>query len=297
MYCYILSDYLKETFGEKLYKLTLSSGMTCPNRDGTCGNKGCIFCSDKGAGEFSQSSALTITQQIENAKNITPTISGRYIAYFQSFTNTYAPIEQIKELYSPIVRREDIAILSIATRPDCLSDEIINFLSELNQIKPVWIELGLQTSNEETARFIRRGYPLDVYKQTALKLKRAGIKVITHLILGLPQETKQDMIASAKLAGEMSDGIKFHNLYVTKGTDLAALYNDGEIKLLSKEEYIDVLCECIRVIPKNIVIHRLTGDADKKDLIAPIWSADKIHLLREINNAFYDRNINQGEYL
>ena len=295
MFCYMLSDYLKETFGEKLYKLTLSSGMTCPNRDGKCGYKGCIFCGDKGAGEFAQSAALTINEQIENAKKTTPTVSGKYIAYFQSFTNTYAPLDYLRKLYIPIVMRDDIAVLSIATRPDCLSDEIIDFLSELNNIKPVWIELGLQTINESTAKFIRRGYTLDVYTDAATKLRKKGIKVITHLILGLPFETKSDMINSAEYAGRFSDGIKLHTLYITKDSDLFELYKKGKITLITKYEYIDILCECIRVIPKSAVIHRLTGDADKTKLVAPNWSADKIRLLRDINNAFYDRNIIQGE--
>lgn len=295
MYCYMLSDYLKDTFGEKLYKLTLSSGMTCPNRDGRCGTKGCIFCSDKGAGEFSQSATLSISDQIENAKITTPTVSGKYIAYFQSFTNTYAPLTRIKDLYAQVVTRDDIAVLSIATRPDCLDNDVIEYLSELNRIKPVWIELGLQTSNEHTAKFIRRGYTLDVYVNAAQKLRQNGIKVITHLILGLPYETKRDMIESARFAGKLSDGIKLHTLYVTKGSDLAELYRNNKINLFSKDEYIDILCECVRVIPKEVVIHRLTGDADKNQLIAPLWSADKIHLLRDINNAFYDRNITQGE--
>lgn len=297
MFCYMLSDYLKKFYGEKLYKLSLSSGMTCPNRDGTCGEKGCIFCSSKGSGEFTQDSSLSTSEQIEKAKLNTPTKSGKYIAYFQSFTNTYSTPDKIKELYTPVINRDDIAILSIATRPDCLSDDIIEVLSELNKIKPIWIELGLQTTNDKTADFIRRGYPLSAYAEAVTKLRSEDIAVITHLILGLPGENKEDMLSSARFAGNMSDGIKFHMLYITEDSDLADLYKQKQIDLLSRDEYIDILCDCIRVIPKNVVIHRMTGDADKNKLLAPKWSAGKIRLLREINNALYDRDITQGEAL
>ncbi|MBQ4568765.1 MAG: TIGR01212 family radical SAM protein [Ruminococcus sp.] len=297
MYYNKLSDYLKKEYGEKLYKLLLTSGMTCPNRDGTCGTNGCIFCSEEGSGEFAADSKLSINEQIEFSKRTVPSVSGKYIAYFQSFTNTYASAERIKALYYPVVCRDDIAVLSIATRPDCLSDETISVLSELNRIKPVWVELGLQTIHEQSAQFIRRGYPLPVYENAAKLLKNAGIKVITHLILGLPFETKNDMLRSAEFAGRMSDGIKFHMLYIQKGTDIAKLYEKNTFRLLEKEEYIDILCDCIRLLPANVVIHRLTGDADKSKLIAPMWSADKIKLLKDINNAFYDRDICQGEHL
>ena len=292
----MLSDYLKKNYNTKLYKLMLSSGFTCPNRDGKCGTKGCIFCSESGAGEFAQSADLSFEEQIRIAKLSAPQ-SKQYIAYFQSFTNTYATPDEIEKLYTPVVLRDDIAVLSIATRPDCLSEKIIEVLSKLNAIKPVWVELGLQTIHENTANFIRRGYPLAVYTDAVKRLKSAGIKVITHLILGLPGECKDDMIKSAAFAGKLSDGIKFHSLYITKNTDLAKLYIDSKIKLLTQEEYIDILCECIRVIPKNVAIHRLTGDPKKSTLIAPIWTRDKIKLLKEINNAFYDRNITQGEKL
>jgi len=297
MYIYMLSDYLKETYGKKLHKLLLTSGFTCPNRDGKRGSRGCIFCSTKGAGEFSENKSLPISIQIDNAKKKLPNNDDKFIAYFQSFTNTYAKAEELEALYYPIVHRDDIAILDIATRPDCLSEEIITILEKLNKIKPVWIELGLQTIHEDTAEFIRRGYKLPVYSEAVEKLKKAGIKVITHLILGLPGETKEQMIESAKFAGLYSDGIKIHSLYITKDCDLAKLYIENKISLISKEQYIDALCECLRVIPENVIIHRLTGDADKNILIAPLWSLDKVRLLRDINHAFYDRNISQGENL
>lgn len=299
MHCYMLSDYLKEQYGTKIYKLLLSGGMTCPNRDGKCGVGGCIFCSSGGSGEFSQDSRLTVDEQIEREKEKLKdkSRSDKYIAYFQAFSNTYAPVEYLRELYIPIVMRDDIAVLSIATRPDCLSDEIIDLLIELNKIKPVWVELGLQTKNEKTAEFINRGYKNEVYEIAVEKLKRAKINVITHLILGLPYETKEDMIASTRYAGLHSDGIKFHLLYVVKDTILANLYEKGEFELITMDEYIDILCDCIRSIPAEVVIHRLTGDPDKSSLIAPLWSADKVKVLREIHNAIYDKNVIQGEFL
>lgn len=297
MYINMLSDYLKEIFGEKLYRLSLNGGMSCPNRDGTCGNYGCIFCSESGSGEFTPDIRLNINEQIEQAKALVAnkSKSDKYIAYFQAFSNTYAPVEYLKELYYEVINREDIAILSIATRPDCINKDVLCLLYELNKIKPVWVELGLQTSNEDTAEFIRRGYKNDVYETAAENLKRVGCKVITHIILSLPFETKTDMIKTTEYAGKHSDGVKFHMLYVLRSTDLAKLYEYNQFKLLNFEEYIDVLCECIRVLPKHIVVHRITGDPDKKNLVAPLWTANKKKVLREIHNAFVDRNINQGE--
>lgn len=296
----MLSDYLKNLYGRKVYKLSLSGGMTCPNRDGVCGSGGCIFCSEDGAGEFAEKYNHDISLQIDRAKlrlSEKEREHDGYIAYFQAFTNTYADVKHLERLYTEVIARDDILILSIATRPDCLEDEKIELLNKLNKIKPVWVELGLQTSKDETADFIRRGYPLSLYLEKAKKLKDNGITVITHLILGLPNETKADMIKSAKLAGENSHGIKFHMLYVQKNTELYNMYMDNKIELLNLDEYVDILCDCIRHLPENVVIHRMTGDAPKESLIAPIWSQDKIKVLREIHNAFYDKNLIQGEYL
>lgn len=297
MYINMLSDYLKDNFGEKLYRISLDGGMTCPNRDGTCGTKGCIFCSESGSGEFTPDKFMSLDSQIEFGKSLVAkkSKSDRYIAYFQAFSNTYAPMEYLRKLYFEVINRDDIAVLSIATRPDCINDDVIELLGELNKIKPVWIELGLQSSNEKTARFIRRGYENHVYEKAVNKLKSIGCKVITHIILGLPDETKDDMLKTAEYAGKFSDGVKFHMLYITKDSDLALYYKETGFHLLSREEYIDILCECLRVIPKNVVIHRLTGDGDKSKLIAPLWTLNKKRVLREINNAFIDRNIEQGE--
>lgn len=299
MYINRLSDYLKESFGTKLYRISLDGGMTCPNRDGSCGTKGCIFCGEKGSGEFTPDRAVSLDSQIEGAKALVAhkAKSKKYIAYFQAFSNTYAPIDYLRELYYKVILREDIEVLSIATRPDCINDSVIKLLDELNRIKPVWIELGLQTCNEKTARLIRRGYENSVYENAVASLKKIGCQVITHIIFGLPHESKEDMLKTARYAGKHSDGLKLHMLYITKSTDLAKLYEESPFHLLSREEYIDILCCSLRLIPKDRIIHRLTGDACRKDLIAPLWTKDKRRVLREIENAFKDRNICQGEGL
>lgn len=299
MYINRLSDYLKESFGTKLYRISLDGGMTCPNRDGSCGTRGCIFCGEKGSGEFTPDRAVNLDSQIEDAKALVAhkAKSKKYIAYFQAFSNTYAPIDYLRELYYKVILREDIEVLSIATRPDCINDSVIKLLDELNRIKPVWIELGLQTCNEKTARLIRRGYENSVYENAVASLKKIGCQVITHIIFGLPHESKEDMLKTARYAGKHSDGLKLHMLYITKSTDLAKLYEESPFHLLSREEYIDILCCSLRLIPKDRIIHRLTGDACRKDLIAPLWTKDKRRVLREIENAFKDRNICQGEGL
>jgi len=297
MYINMLSDYLKEKYGEKYYRLSLNGGMTCPNRDGTCGTKGCIFCTESGSGEFTPEVFLSLDEQIETAKSLVAnkSTSDKYIAYFQAFSNTYAPIEYLRKLYFEVIRRDDIAILSIATRPDCINPDVLKLLSELNSIKPVWVELGLQTSKEDTAKLIRRGYKNYVYEKAAESVRNIGCHVITHIILGLPYESKEDMIKSAEYAAKLSDGLKFHMLYVAKNTDIESMYLNNKLRLLERDEYIDILCQCLRVVPADVVIHRITGDADKNSLLAPEWTANKKRVLREIKNAFIDRNIIQGE--
>lgn len=296
MYYYSLNEYLKNTFGEKVYKISLNGGMTCPNRDGTLGTKGCIFCSRGGSGEFSADSLLSVTQQIEQAKLKikAKTDCKRFIAYFQPFTNTYADVKYLQKIFYEAIDNPEIVVLSIATRPDCLSDEILRLLNELNRIKPVWVELGLQTIHKSTSDYIRRCYELDVYDNVVKNLKEIGVDVITHIILGLPFETKQMMLESVKYAGERSSGIKLQLLHVLKNTDLIDDYNKGLFKTLSMEEYIDILCDCVEILPADTVIHRLTGDGDKKLLVAPLWSADKKRVLNSINRAFRERNIVQG---
>lgn len=286
MQYYSLNKYLRDTFGDKVYKLSLNAGFTCPNRDGKLGTRGCIFCSAGGSGDFAESSSLSITQQIERGKErVAKKIkSGKYIAYFQAYTNTYAPVEILKSKYMEAVNHKDIVALSVATRPDCLGDDVLKLLDEINKIKPVFVELGLQTIHERTARYIRRGYTLDVYDKAVSDLKKIGVNTVVHLILGLPGETKQDMLDSVKYVCESGiDGIKLQLLHVLKNTDLEKDYAQGKFKTLEIDEYLDILKSCVDIIPDNIVIHRLTGDGAKKDLISPLWSADKKKVLNAIN--------------
>ncbi len=282
-----LNNYLKERFGEKVYKIALNGGFTCPNRDGTIDTRGCIFCSKGGSGDFAESPSLTITEQIENGKKrLEKKIkNGKYIAYFQAFTNTYAPVERLRAIYEEAINHPDIVALSIGTRPDCLGDDILALLDELNRIKPIFVELGLQTINEDTAKYIRRGYTLEVYDKAVADLHKIGINVVTHIILGLPNESKDDMLKSVEYACKVTDGIKLQLLHILKGTDLAKDYEQGKFKVLTLEQYTEIIKECVQIIPENVVIHRLTGDGAKKDLIAPLWSADKKTVLNTINRA------------
>lgn len=286
-----LNNYLKERFGEKVYKIALNGGFTCPNRDGKIGTKGCIFCSKGGSGDFAESPDLTITEQIENGKKrLEKKIkNGKYIAYFQAFTNTYAPVEKLRAIYTEAIIHPDIVALSIGTRPDCLGDDVLALLDELNKIKPIFVELGLQTINEDTAKYIRRGYTLEVYDKAVTDLHKIDINVVTHIILGLPGESKNDMLKSVEYACKVTDGIKLQLLHILKGTDLAKDYEQGKFEVLTLEQYTEIIKECVQIIPENVVIHRLTGDGAKKDLIAPLWSADKKTVLNTINRALKDK--------
>ncbi len=282
----LLNGYLRERFGCKVYKISINGGFTCPNRDGTVGTGGCIFCSAGGSGEFSTDPLMSVTDQIEEArKKVSSKIKdGKYIAYFQSFTGTYAPTERLRQLYEEAIAHPDVAALSIATRPDCLPEEVLDLLEELNRIKPVWTELGLQTIHENTAKLINRCYDLKVYDRALSELKKRGIEVITHVILGLPGETRDDMYETVKYVCDAgTDGIKLQLLHVLKGTVLESMYEKGEFSVLTEDEYIDILKECVKLIPDRVVIHRLTGDGDKKILTAPLWSGDKKHVLNRIN--------------
>lgn len=280
-----LNSYLKEKFGCKVYKISLDCGFTCPNRDGTLGYGGCIFCSEGGSGDFAESRTLGVTEQIESGKEKVKNKikNGKYIAYFQAFTNTYTGVNTLEKIFSEAINHPDIVALSVATRPDCLEQEKIELLGRLNKIKPIFVELGLQTVNEKTAKYIRRGYSLDVYDDAVKRLHEQGINVVTHIIIGLPYETKEDMLSSVKYVCKVTDGIKLQLLHILKGTDLAKDYFEHKFKVLSLEEYTDVIAECVKIIPENVVIHRLTGDGAKKDLIAPLWSADKKKVLNTIN--------------
>ena len=288
MRIYTLNQYLRDTFGQKLYKIALDGGFTCPNRDGTIDTRGCIFCSGSGSGEFAGDCTMSITQQIERGKEqVRKKIkNGRYIAYFQAFTNTYAPVGKLRSLYMEAINHKDIAVLSIATRPDCLPDEALDLLCECNQIKPVWVELGLQTINPSTAAYIRRGYPLPVYDDAVRRLKACGIEVITHVILGLPGESRRDMLDTVSYVGRShADGIKLQLLHVIRGTDLEKDYREGKFETLTFESYVELVADCIALLPENMVIHRMTRDGDKRTLVAPMWSTDKKRVLNAIHRA------------
>lgn len=282
------NKYLKDKFGQKVYKISLDGGFTCPNRDGKTGTRGCIFCSKGGSGDFAESREMSITEQIESGKKkVEKKIkSGKYIAYFQAFTNTYAPIEILRQKYEEAINHPDIVALSIATRPDCLGDDVLRLLDEMNKIKPVFVELGLQTIHQKSAKYIRRGYDLSVYDKAVRDLKKIGVNIVVHVILGLPNESENDMLETVKYVCESGvNGIKLQLLHVIDGTDLAKDYEKGLFKTLEFDEYVNLIVKCVKIIPKDIVIHRLTGDGAKKDLIAPLWSADKKRVLNAINKA------------
>lgn len=299
MYYRSLNAYLRETFGCKVYKLALSAGCTCPNRDGTLGSRGCIFCS--GSGEFAASAALPVSEQLAQAKRLVTAKAGpdaRYIAYFQDYSNTYAPADTLRPLFLAAINQRDICALSIATRPDCLPPEILALLSELRKQKPVWVELGLQTIHAATAQYIRRGYPLSVFDNAVQQLKALDIHVVAHMILGLPGETPEMMVQTARYIGRSgADGVKLHLLHVLAGTDLAADYAAGKFETMTLDAYLSVLEDCLRVLPRELVIHRMTGDGAKRSLIAPLWSADKKRVLNAINSRFLSDDLEQGSAL
>ncbi len=282
-----LSDVLKEQYGEKVYKLSLSSGCTCPNRDGTLGYGGCTFCSEGGSGDFAAETA-PIENQIEEAKSRIrkKTDAKKFIAYFQSFTNTYGDIDYLRDLYTRTIARDDVVILSIGTRPDCLPREMVDMLSDLNKIKPVWIELGLQTAHDETARRVHRGYELKVFEEAYEILTGAGLSVIVHLIFGLPGEDKEDMLSSVRYLAELSlppEGVKLQMLHILKGTQMGREYEEQPFEMMDLSSYSDLIAESIRILPKNLVIHRVTGDGPRRLLLAPLWTLDKKVVLNTIH--------------
>lgn len=291
-----LNEHYKEKFGCKVYKLSLDGGFTCPNRDGTVSRGGCIFCSGEGGGEFAEKSG-NIQEQLKKAeRRVAGKIkTGKYIAYLQSFTNTYAPVETLRKLYTEAISPDYIVGLAIGTRPDCLPDKVIELLAEINRIKPVSIELGLQTSNDKTAEYINRGYKTEVYFDAVKRLKRVGIEVVTHIIIGLPFETKADALETTKQAiNAGTDGVKFHMLYVLKGTRLEEEFKKGTFRCLEMEEYAEILSKCINLLPNGTVVHRITGDGAKRDLIAPLWSADKKRVLNYLNNCL--KNLKEADF-
>ena len=298
-----LNNYLKDKYNEKVFKVSLNGGFSCPNRDGKISTKGCLFCSAKGSGDFAGDKNLSIKEQFyqitNKLKDKWPT--GSYIAYFQANTNTYGTVSELKERYDQIIKDgklldEKIKILSIATRPDCLSDDILDLLNKLNNTIPLWIELGFQTSNENTAKYINRGYDNECFLNAVKKLKQLGITVIVHIINGLPNETKDDMINTIKFLQNLNiDGIKIHMLHVIKNSPLGQIYLESPFPLLSLEEYVDIVVNQLRLLPSNVVIHRITGDADKNELIGPTWTLKKFVVMNEIDKKMRKNNYYQGD--
>ena len=279
------SEHCKTRFGCKIYKLSIDGGFSCPNRDGTLGMGGCIFCGGDGSGTFA-AHGDSVTAQLEEAKArvAAKNKGGKYMAYFQSFTNTYGPVERLRRLYTEAMAPDEVVGLSIGTRPDCLPDDVVELLAELNRVKPISIELGLQTIHQETARYIRRGYDTEVYYDAVRRLKDAGIEVVTHIILGLPGETMDMAVETTRAAiAAGTDGVKFHLLHVIRGTDLEQDYREGKFQCLELEEYAQWLKACLAEVPQHVVVHRITGDGAKKDLVAPLWSADKKRVLNYLN--------------
>lgn len=296
---YSLDCYLKRTFGEKVYRLALNGGMTCPNRDGRVGERGCIFCSTAGSGDFAQKGCLPVKEQLAAAKKQIQEKRNcrKFIAYFQAYTNTYAPAEYLRQIFTEAISDPDVVILSVATRPDCLSEEILDLLDELNRQKPVWIELGLQTIHPQTSRFIRSGFTLECFHQAVQQLTRRRIPVIVHVILGLPGETGAQMLETVSHVGHLPVfGIKLQLLHVLSDTDLGVLYRKHPFPLFSQEEYCEMIANCLEILPETMTIHRLTGDGPKHLLIAPEWSSAKRSVLNQIQKTLKCRDTWQGKY-
>ena len=294
---YSLNYFLRKKFGEKVFKISLDAGFSCPNRDGTISSGGCIFCSERGSGDFAGERNCDIQEQFITIKEMMNKKwkSGKYIAYFQAYTNTYAPIDILRKKYTEAISQEGVVAIAIATRPDCLSEEVLELLEEISKKVYLWVELGLQTSKNETAILINRGYELNVFEKALDKLRLRNIDVVVHTILGLPGENKEDMLCTIKYLSNLNiQGIKMHLLHLLKDTPMEKLYNDGGLDFLGEEEYIDLICKAITMLPSNIVIHRLTGDAPRQSLIGPMWSLKKWEILNSIDKKLKEGELYQG---
>jgi uncharacterized protein len=294
-----LNYFLREKFKSKVYKISLDAGFSCPNRDGKISSGGCIFCSERGSGDYAGDSAVSIHEQFESIKNMMQKKwkEGKYIAYFQAYTNTYAPVEVLRQKYTEAINEDGVVALAIATRPDCLPDDVLDLLEELSRKVYVWVELGLQTSNEETARRINRGYTLEVFEDALSRLRSRGIDTVCHVIFGLPGESTEDMMDTVRyLAGKDIQGVKLHLLHLMKNTPMVKLYEQGLLKFMEEDEYIELICRAISILPPNVVIHRLTGDAPRDLLIGPMWSLKKWEILNSIDNLMKDNDLYQGKY-
>lgn len=295
---YTLNHFLRNKFGQKVFKISLDAGFSCPNRDGTISKGGCLYCSERGSGDFAGDRNFSISSQFQDIKAMMKNKwkSGKYIAYFQAYTNTYGEIQELRRKYEEAIKQEGVVALAIATRPDCLSQEVIELVSEYNSKLYTWIELGLQTSNEKTAKIINRGYTLDIFEDALGRLRRKNIDVVVHTIFGLPGESREDMLNTIKyLANKDIQGIKIHLLHLLKGTPLVKLYEQGKLRFLEKDEYIDLVCEAITLLPESIVIHRLTGDAPRNLIIGPMWSLKKWEVLNDIDKKLNDEELYQGK--
>lgn len=293
-----LNYFLRNKFNEKIYKISLDGGFTCPNRDGKVAKGGCTFCSARGSGDYAGSRILSINEQFNDRKKMMEKKwkEGKYIAYFQAYTNTYAPVEELRQKYEEAISQENVVALSIATRPDCLDDDVVDLLEDISKKTYLWVELGLQTINDESARNFNRGYDFEVFKEGIKKLQDRNIEVVVHTIFGLPGETKEDMLKTVDyVAHSGAQGIKFHLLHLMKGTQMVKQYESGELQLLSQEDYIDLICKGIAMIPQEMVVHRLTGDAPRESLIGPMWSLKKWEVLNAIDKALVDNDIYQGK--
>lgn len=293
-----LNYFLRNKFGEKIYKISLDGGFTCPNRDGKVAKGGCTFCSARGSGDFAGSRILSITEQFEDRKEMMEKKwkDGKYIAYFQAYTNTYAPVEELRRKYEEALAQKNVIALSIGTRPDCLDDDVLDYLEEVNKKTYLWVELGLQTINDKTAHNFNRGYDFETFDSSLKKLQERGIEVVVHTIFGLPGETKDDMLKTVDyVAHSGAQGVKFHLLHLMKGTKMVEQYESGELQLLGREDYIDLICKSVAMIPEDMVVHRLTGDAPRQSLIGPMWSLKKWEVLNDIDKALVDNNIWQGK--
>ena len=293
-----LNYFLRNKFNEKIYKISLDGGFTCPNRDGKVAKGGCTFCSARGSGDYAGSRILSINEQFADRKKMMEKKwkDGKYIAYFQAYTNTYAPVEELRQKYEEAISQENVVALSIATRPDCLDDDVVDLLEEISKKTYLWVELGLQTVNDESARNFNRGYDFEVFKEGIKKLQDRNIEVVVHTIFGLPGETKEDMLKTVDyVAHSGAQGIKFHLLHLMKGTQMVKQYESGELQLLSQEDYIDLICKGIAMLPQEMVVHRLIGDAPRESLIGPMWSLKKWEVLNSIDKALEDNDIYQGK--
>ncbi|MGY0373635.1 TIGR01212 family radical SAM protein [Clostridium sp. JNZ J1-5] len=295
---YSLNYFLRQNFGEKVFKISLDAGFSCPNRDGTISNGGCIYCSERGSGDFAGDRNFSIDSQFNDIKAVMKKKwkSGKYIAYFQAYTNTYGSIEELRSKYEEAINQEGVVALAIATRPDCLDDNVIELIEEFSHKVYTWVELGLQTINENTAKLINRGYKLCVFEDALNRLRNKNIDVVVHTIFGLPGESKEEMLNTIKyLSNKDIQGIKLHLLHLLKGTPLVKLYEQGKLKFLEQNEYIDLICEAITLLPQNVVIHRLTGDAPRSLLIGPMWSLKKWEVLNAIDNKLEREGLYQGK--